>query len=193
MTLTTCGSCGHFGQPFFSIIAGAGRCTNSPAMDSSNSRASPTPPVKAEAMASTSRASRGSTPTASRSSSRLVKESNAEKPARAASSNSLKQKMVAKVDEQPRPSKSDEVRFDTGYAQQKERRTDTTQQLKALKGEFDSLRSHLTCKVCDRLLYQPYTIACGHTYCYTVRQFWRRYTRPYLANNHSASAHGSST
>lgn len=44
------------------------------------------------------------------------------------------------------------------------------QQLKALKSEFDSLRSHLTCKICDRLLYQPYTISCGHTYCYTVRR-----------------------
>lgn len=43
------------------------------------------------------------------------------------------------------------------------------QQLKALKSEFDSLRTHLTCKICDRLLYQPYTISCGHTYCYTVR------------------------
>jgi hypothetical protein len=44
----------------------------------------------------------------------------------------------------------------------------TTQQLKALKTDFDSLRSHLTCKICDRMLYQPYTISCGHTYCYTV-------------------------
>lgn len=52
------------------------------------------------------------------------------------------------------------------------RGTDAAQQLKALKSEFDSLRSHLTCKVCDRLLYQPYTIACGHTYCYTVRCSW---------------------
>jgi hypothetical protein len=42
------------------------------------------------------------------------------------------------------------------------------QQLKTLKTDFDSLRSHLTCKICDRMLYQPYTIACGHTYCYTV-------------------------
>lgn len=79
--------------------------------------------------------------------------------------------MVAKVDEQPRPSKADEVRFDAGhgYAQQEERGTNTVQQLKALKTEFDGLRAHLTCKICDRLLYQPYTIACGHTYCYTVR------------------------
>ncbi|KAH6612578.1 hypothetical protein C7974DRAFT_323225 [Boeremia exigua] len=104
-------------------------------------------------MASAPRASRGSTPTASRSASRLVKEASADKPVRAASSNSLKQKMLAKGDEQPRPSKADE-------------------QLKSLKSEFDGLRSHLTCKICDRLLYQPYTIACGHTYCYTCLCTW---------------------
>jgi hypothetical protein len=50
-----------------------------------------------------------------------------------------------------------------------ERSANTPQQLKSLKTDFDSLRTHLTCKICDRLLYQPYTISCGHTYCYTVR------------------------
>jgi hypothetical protein len=58
--------------------------------------------------------------------------------------------MLAKVDEPPPPS--------------------AAHQLKALRSEFDSLRNHLTCKICDRLLYQPYTIACGHTYCYTVSE-----------------------
>jgi hypothetical protein len=61
--------------------------------------------------------------------------------------------MAAKGDEQLRPSKADE-------------------QLKSLKAEFDGLRAHLTCKICDRLLYQPYTIACGHTYCYTCLCTW---------------------
>jgi predicted acyl esterase len=133
-------------------------------MESNTSRASPTPPTKAD-MASTSRASRGSTPTASRSASRLVRESSADRPARAASSNSLKQKMAAKGDEQLRPSKADEVCFATPHLVWD---ANTTQQLKSLKAEFDGLRAHLTCKICDRLLYQPYTIACGHTYCYTV-------------------------
>jgi len=123
-------------------------------MDSSTPpRASPAPPTKADGMASTSRASRGSTPTASRPASRLVKETGADRPARAASSNSLKQKTANKGDEPPRPSRADE-------------------QLKALKSDFDGLRSHLTCKICDRMLYQPYTIACGHTYCYTCLCTW---------------------
>ncbi|KAL5391340.1 hypothetical protein DPSP01_001214 [Paraphaeosphaeria sporulosa] len=76
------------------------------------------------------------------------------RPGRAASKDSLKQKMAAKIPEEPpRPSKADE-------------------QLKVLRSEFDSLRAHLTCKICDRLLYQPYTIACGHTYCYSCLCTW---------------------
>ncbi|KAL1595715.1 E3 ubiquitin ligase [Paraconiothyrium brasiliense] len=76
------------------------------------------------------------------------------RPGRAASKDSLKQKMAAKIAEEPsRPSKADE-------------------QLQVLRSEFDSLRSHLTCKICDRLLYQPYTIACGHTYCYSCLCTW---------------------
>ncbi|KAF1836598.1 hypothetical protein BDW02DRAFT_220514 [Decorospora gaudefroyi] len=100
-------------------------------------------------MPSNSRTARGSTPTASRSASKL---GDADKALRAASRDSLKQKMLKK-DETPQPSRSEE-------------------QLKALKSEFDSLRSHLTCKICDRLLYQPYTISCGHTYCYTCLCTW---------------------
>ncbi len=140
-------------------------------MDSSNrASATPTPPGKAEAAAasSSSRASRGSTPTASKSASRLVRpESKAESPARVASRDSLKQKKMSKVDELPRPNKAEEVGL-LGHLH--ETNTHWRQQLKALKAEFDGLRSHLTCKICDRLLYQPYTIACGHTYCYSVRK-----------------------
>ncbi|KAL1793150.1 hypothetical protein ACET3X_008132 [Alternaria dauci] len=139
-----------------------------------DSRASPTPPAarpknsassiasssnttshsaaasQSAAMPSSSRAGRGGTPTASHSASKLIDQ---DKPTRAASKDSLKQKMLTKKDEPPPPSRAEE-------------------QLKALKSEFDSLRSHLTCKICDRLLYQPYTISCGHTYCYTCLCTW---------------------
>jgi hypothetical protein len=55
------------------------------------------------------------------------------------------------------------------FGQWDERRpANALQQLKVFKTEFESLRTHLTCKICDRMLYQPYTISCGHTYCYTV-------------------------
>ncbi|XP_014561602.1 hypothetical protein COCVIDRAFT_33585 [Bipolaris victoriae FI3] len=107
-------------------------------------------PSQSAAMSSTSRAGRGGTPTASRSASKLA---DADRPTRAASKDSLKQKMLMKKDEAPQPSKAEE-------------------QLKALKSEFDGLRNHLTCKICDRLLYQPFTISCGHTYCYTCLCTW---------------------
>ncbi|EOA80910.1 uncharacterized protein SETTUDRAFT_157881 [Exserohilum turcica Et28A] len=126
--------------------------------NSSSSITSATPPSQQQqqqqqpqpGMPSTSRAGRGSTPTASRSASKL---GDADRPSRAASKDSLKQKMLAKKDDTPQPSRAEE-------------------QLKALKSEFDSLRNHLTCKICDRLLYQPYTISCGHTYCYTCLCTW---------------------
>jgi len=73
---------------------------------------------------------------------------------------------------------------------------DAVQQLKALKSDFDGLRSHLTCKICDRMLYQPYTIACGHTYCYTVRRRARSVFAPgtqQADHTRSVFAHGSST
>ncbi|KAF1949349.1 hypothetical protein CC80DRAFT_497523, partial [Byssothecium circinans] len=101
-------------------------------------------------MPSSSSTVRGTTPSASRTSLKAVE---SDRPARAASKDSLKQKMAIKTDEVPRPNKSEE-------------------QLKALRSEFDTLRSHLTCKICDRLLYQPFTIACGHTYCYSCLCTW---------------------
>ncbi|KAF2109012.1 hypothetical protein BDV96DRAFT_248002 [Lophiotrema nucula] len=100
---------------------------------------------------SSSKTSRGTTPTASRSS---MKAASGDDLTRPSSKSSLKQKIAAKkADEAPKPSKSDE-------------------QLKALKSDFDGLRSHLTCKICDRLLYQPYIISCGHTYCYSCLCTW---------------------
>lgn len=37
---------------------------------------------------------------------------------------------------------------------------------------MEELRSSITCKVCFRLLYEPFTIACGHTYCYSCLNEW---------------------
>ncbi|KAJ4301177.1 E3 ubiquitin ligase [Kalmusia sp. IMI 367209] len=100
-------------------------------------------------MPSASSKARGTTPTSSRS----PAQAGESRPGRPASKDSLKQKMAMMAEEPPRPSKADE-------------------QLKALHSDFDSLRSHLTCKICDRLLYQPYTISCGHTYCYSCLCTW---------------------
>lgn len=42
------------------------------------------------------------------------------------------------------------------------------QLLKTLQSQFDRLRHVITCKICFGLMYEPYTTACGHTYCYVV-------------------------
>ena len=45
---------------------------------------------------------------------------------------------------------------------------DDSQLLKTLQSQFESLRHVVTCKICFGLMYEPYTTACGHTYCYIV-------------------------
>ena len=137
---------------------------SSSSITSASTTAQAQPGAQPPNMSSSSRTARGSTPTASRSASKL---DDADKPTRAASRDSLKQKMLKK-DEAPRPSKPEEVRDGTARQLYQGHTANAAQQLKVLKTEFDSLRTHLTCKICDRLLYQPYTISCGHTYCYTV-------------------------
>ncbi|KEQ78101.1 hypothetical protein M436DRAFT_60035 [Aureobasidium namibiae CBS 147.97] len=46
------------------------------------------------------------------------------------------------------------------------------QTLNTLRGDFDSLRQLNTCKICERLMYEPYVISCGHTYCYSCLCTW---------------------
>lgn len=44
--------------------------------------------------------------------------------------------------------------------------------LNTLESSLDELRSLVTCRICLRLLYEPYTIACGHTFCYGCLSQW---------------------
>lgn len=37
---------------------------------------------------------------------------------------------------------------------------------------LEDLRTLITCRVCIRPLYEPYTIACGHTFCYSCLRQW---------------------
>ncbi|KAK6004971.1 hypothetical protein QM012_007750 [Aureobasidium pullulans] len=46
------------------------------------------------------------------------------------------------------------------------------QTLQTLRGDFDDIRQLVTCKICERLLYEPYVISCGHTYCYSCLCTW---------------------
>jgi len=48
--------------------------------------------------------------------------------------------------------------------------TDHSLQLaSAFKSDLTDIRNLVTCSICDQLLYEPWTLGCGHTYCYSVR------------------------
>ena len=44
--------------------------------------------------------------------------------------------------------------------------------LQTLETSLDDLRSLVTCRICVRPLYEPYTIECGHTFCYSCLRQW---------------------
>ncbi|KAG9236904.1 hypothetical protein BJ875DRAFT_396337 [Amylocarpus encephaloides] len=52
----------------------------------------------------------------------------------------------------------------------------TTKNKVELAGMFDTdltkIRNLVTCPICDQLLYEPWTLACGHTYCYSCLCNW---------------------
>ena len=37
---------------------------------------------------------------------------------------------------------------------------------------IDELRHLITCQICARPMYEPYTILCGHTFCYSCLDTW---------------------
>ncbi|KAJ5408709.1 hypothetical protein N7509_002592 [Penicillium cosmopolitanum] len=41
-----------------------------------------------------------------------------------------------------------------------------------LQGHVDDIRSQLQCGICIRPLYEPFTLACGHTFCYSCLDSW---------------------
>ncbi|KAJ5811164.1 hypothetical protein N7447_010680 [Penicillium robsamsonii] len=41
-----------------------------------------------------------------------------------------------------------------------------------LQGHVDDIRTLIQCGICIRPLYEPFTIACGHTFCYSCLSSW---------------------
>ena len=48
----------------------------------------------------------------------------------------------------------------------------STDLLHTLEKSVEDLRSLVSCRVCVRPMYEPYTIACGHTFCYSCLAQW---------------------
>lgn len=40
------------------------------------------------------------------------------------------------------------------------------------KSDLTDIRNLITCSICDQLLYEPWTLECGHTYCYSCLCNW---------------------
>ncbi|KAH8676870.1 hypothetical protein BGZ60DRAFT_429340 [Tricladium varicosporioides] len=40
------------------------------------------------------------------------------------------------------------------------------------KDDLTNIRNLVTCSICDQLLYEPWTLGCGHTYCYSCLCNW---------------------
>lgn len=44
--------------------------------------------------------------------------------------------------------------------------------IQTLETSLDDIRTLITCRVCVRPLFEPYTIECGHTFCYGCLVRW---------------------
>ncbi|KAI5282228.1 hypothetical protein KEM52_003740, partial [Ascosphaera acerosa] len=44
--------------------------------------------------------------------------------------------------------------------------------LQVLQGHIEDVRNLLYCGVCARPMYEPFTLCCGHTFCYTCLTEW---------------------
>lgn len=49
----------------------------------------------------------------------------------------------------------------------------TQKLLQTLQGHVEEIRALIQCGICVRPLYEPYTLACGHTFCYGVSKISR--------------------
>ncbi|KAL2064753.1 hypothetical protein VTL71DRAFT_3891 [Oculimacula yallundae] len=49
---------------------------------------------------------------------------------------------------------------------------DDAQLATSFKKDLTEIRTLVTCTICDQLLYEPYTLGCGHTYCYSCMCSW---------------------
>lgn len=73
--------------------------------------------------------------------------------------------------EDPAPDKAIGSLMSNAVQVQKEK-DDATGLLQTLESSLDDIRSLIVCRVCVRPLFEPYTIECGHTFCYGCLIQW---------------------
>lgn len=49
---------------------------------------------------------------------------------------------------------------------------DNSSLLEVFTKAIDDMRSLVTCRICTRPMYEPYTTGCGHSYCYSCLVQW---------------------
>ena len=49
--------------------------------------------------------------------------------------------------------------------------------LKTFEKSVDDIRGLVGCKICTRLMFEPYVTTCGHSFCYTCLAQWLHNTR----------------
>ncbi|KAF2857780.1 hypothetical protein K470DRAFT_260493 [Piedraia hortae CBS 480.64] len=49
-------------------------------------------------------------------------------------------------------------------------------QLETLQADISAVRQLITCRICQIFMFEPYTLHCGHTYCYSCLSKWLQKT-----------------
>ncbi|KAF8416700.1 hypothetical protein EV426DRAFT_709585 [Tirmania nivea] len=83
---------------------------------------------------------------------------------------------MAVMDAKPRARSTEETKKDTNDTQVVKKEKDEMELLKDeiedLKSDLTKLKKCVTCVICQDLLFEPYSLQCGHVFCYTCLLDW---------------------
>ena len=103
-----------------------------------------------------------------------VLEGNARKRQRVSRNSEIPSPVVALAKTEPDPKPASNL--PTNYAHADGASCHHEESLKTVHTDLDAMRQLITCRICQRFLYEPYALACGHTFCYSCLKQWLSYT-----------------